>query len=119
MTDEEEMRLRQLAAAIDAATDRGGAYDDILRLINSAGSRGKMLNKQVRPALTADDIRVGKTYRAKKPVMSALGYNDRTVIHKGQRTVQYDGSAVKLGSRYPTVPMEKFLRWASHEVEEE
>lgn len=69
--------------------------------------------------MTADDIEVGKTYRAKRPIKNGPLYNDRTVIWKGIRTVQYDGITVKLGQHYPSVTIEKFLAWASHEVIEE
>lgn len=71
-------------------------------------------------ALKAEDIQVGKTYRAKRPVQYLFGdYNDRTVIWMGANgTVQYDGPAVKIGQKYPSVSMEKFLKWASHEVVE-
>lgn len=79
-----------------------------------------MKPKENRKALTADDIQVNKTYRGKNP--AAAGYdralNDRTVLYisRSRTEVQYDSSAVGDGKEYPTVPMEKFLKWASHEV---
>lgn len=79
-----------------------------------------MQPKKSRPALTAEDIEVGKTYRGKNPVKAGGGWrlNDRTVILLSlfREWVQYDSSAVKDGADYPTVSMEAFLEWASHEV---
>lgn len=71
--------------------------------------------------LQAEDIQVGKTYRAKRPTQYLFGgFNDRTVIWMGANgMVQYDGPAVKIGAKYPSVTMEKFLKWASYEVIEE
>jgi hypothetical protein len=71
--------------------------------------------------LTAADIQVGKTYRAKRPQRMGLleELNDRTVLHVGRVTVQYDSPSVRFGQHYPKVSMEKFLAWASHEVVEE
>jgi len=71
------------------------------------------------------DLHVGATYRAKKPTEYFLqGPNDRTIIHIeksafGATSIQYDGPAVKTGRSYPTVDVEKFLKWASHEVKDD
>lgn len=74
--------------------------------------------REPRPQLTKADIQVGKHYRAKHP--QRVGFleelNDRTVIYVGVRTVQYDGPSVSFGQKYPSVTMEAFLKWASHEV---
>lgn len=69
--------------------------------------------------LSKDDLRVDATYRAKRPRHYGDGiYNDRTIIWRGETTVQYDGPAVKFGQSYPRVSIKKFLRWASHEITE-
>ena len=69
--------------------------------------------------LTAEAIQVGKLYRAKRPLRQ-FGeiMNDRVVLYVSptRERVQYDSSAVPDGRRYPTVPMDRFLKWASHEV---
>ena len=74
--------------------------------------------------LKPDDIKTGKTYRAKRPKRLAFtnAHNDRTVLWMSSvgsisTKVQYNSPAVHIGRRYPIVPMEKFLKWASHEVE--
>lgn len=68
------------------------------------------------------ELKVGRTYRAKKPAPIA-GYpalvNDRTIIWIGLTEVQYDGPAVGLGRRYPKVPKEKFIAWADRDVTDE
>lgn len=74
--------------------------------------------------LTENDIKVGHTYRAKKPRevnFVTKEKDDRTVLYIGpySKNVQYDGPAVKIGAKYPTVPMDKFLKWAGHELTEE
>lgn len=73
--------------------------------------------------LAAEDIQRGRIYRARRPKQRftlALGdhYNDREVIwvSQGRTQVQYDGPAVRLGSRYPMVSMEKFLQWAGKDI---
>lgn len=77
-----------------------------------------MQPKPKRAELTAADIQVGKVFRGKHPTASGIAgvLNDRHVIYVSPRSVQYDSSAVKLGAKYPTVSMLKFLKWASHEV---
>lgn len=74
--------------------------------------------KVKREELTADQIRVGAIYRAKK-FREGLGFsNDRVVqwISPNRDKVQYDSDTVGLGRHYPTVTMDQFIRWASHEV---
>lgn len=77
-----------------------------------------MAKKETRPPLTAKDIKIGQWYRAKRFQRGLGCNNDRKVlwISPGRDKVQYDGDTVKAGRRYPTVTMEKFLKWASHEV---
>ena len=70
-----------------------------------------------KPALTPEDIQVGRTYRGKRRTGAGF-WADRTVIWKGRNTLQYDGITVKYGQKYPTVTLDKFIAWASHEVEE-
>lgn len=80
----------------------------------------KMAPKPKRRPLEAKDIQAGKTYRGKNP--TKVGFfqevNDRYVLRVSSHRlfVQYDSPAVKDGSQYPTVTMEDFLQWASHEV---
>lgn len=62
-------------------------------------------------------LRVGATYRGKKPRKYLDGsFNDRTILWVGQGRVQYDGPAVKDGSKYPSVTHAQFWAWADHEV---
>lgn len=66
-------------------------------------------------ALKPEDIVVGHVYSAKRQQVSLSGfYNDREVrwISPDRTQVQYDSPSpfVKIGSRLPTVPMERFLR---------
>lgn len=73
------------------------------------------------PRLTAEDLQVGKTYRAKKPRKAGVFgnlYNDRTIIWRDAHQVQYDGPAVRDGRHYPKIAVEAFLAWAAREVEE-
>ena len=73
------------------------------------------------PRLTAEDLRVGKTYRAKKPRKAGVfgdEYNDRTIIWRDEHRIQYDGPAVPAGRHYPKVAVEAFLAWADREVED-
>lgn len=71
-----------------------------------------------RPQLTRDDIKVGHHYRAKH--VQRVGFlkepNDRTVVWIGINAVQYDGPSVAIGKKLPTVTMDEFIKWASHEV---
>ena len=66
-----------------------------------------------------EDIKVGRTFRAKKPANCKGFFNDRTVVHVGRFDVQYDGPAVRNGSHYPKVTKEKFLQWAALDVTDE
>lgn len=71
------------------------------------------------------ELKVGKTYRAKKPRRAGRSFdsliNDRTIIWMsvGGSQIQYDGPAVGIGSNYPIVSREKFLAWADRDVTEE
>jgi len=71
--------------------------------------------------LTVSDIEVGKTYRGnsrrRKRVWNGA-WDDRTVIwmNHDRSRVQYDGLGVPMGRHYPTVDMDKFLRWVGKEV---
>jgi len=77
----------------------------------------QMQPKPRRPALTAEDIKVGKTYRGKHPATIRGQVNDRRVLHVSTfGGVQYDSSSVADGRQFPSAPMETFLKWASHEV---
>jgi hypothetical protein len=69
--------------------------------------------------LTADDVKVGKTYRGKRFGGSATYNNDRSVVYVSSERVQYDSDTVKNGRHYPTVDMEKFLKWAKRELTKE
>lgn len=69
------------------------------------------------------EIKVGRTYRAKRPrpagtIISPL-VNDRTVTRFSRSHVQYDSPSVSFGRHYPTVTIEKFRSWASHDVTDE
>ena len=65
------------------------------------------------------ELRVGRVYRAKKPIRTRYGYiNDRQVIFMNDQVVQYDGPSVRDGAHYPTIPMGKFLEWAGEDVTE-
>lgn len=63
------------------------------------------------------ELKVGATYRAKRPrrmfnFVDGDHFNDRTIIWIGLCEVQYDGPAVKIGSKYPKVTIEAFRKWA-------
>lgn len=70
--------------------------------------------------LTADDLKVGSWYRAKKPrrVPRTGRWNDRQIIHlnEGRTSVQYDGDSVRNGHLYPRVTTAEFLAWAGFEL---
>ena len=70
--------------------------------------------------ITKDDLKVGAIYRANRPSKLwngvGLAYNDREIIHMDGVSIQYDGPAVRLGQRYPKISIERFLKWAAHEV---
>lgn len=86
------------------------------------GVSGRKLKtpREPRPELTADDIKENCCYRGKHPGHAGPNktLNDRWVIHiSPMRTrVQYDSSAVHDGQQYPSVTMDEFLKWASHQV---
>jgi len=45
--------------------------------------------------------------------------NDRTILHIGATTVQYDSPSVSFGRHFPSVSREKFLAWAERDVTDE
>jgi hypothetical protein len=68
------------------------------------------------------DIKLGAFYRAKKPrKLFDGGYDDRKVlwISNDKRSVQYDSPTIGLGRHYPTVPIDKFLKWVGREITRE
>ena len=69
------------------------------------------------------EIKVGRTYRAKRPrpagTINSPLVNDRTVTWFSRSHVQYDSPSVSFGRHYPTVTIEKFRSWASHDVTDE
>jgi hypothetical protein len=64
-------------------------------------------------------IEAGKCYRSKKPVKCLDGgFNDRRVLwvsHDGSK-VQYDSPTIGQNRHYPTIVLEKFLKWAGKEI---
>lgn len=69
--------------------------------------------------LTKENIQVGKTYRGKRFIKNSFDYtNDRYVvwISADKTKVQYDSDTVKTGRHYPTIEMDKFLKWVKMEV---
>jgi len=73
-------------------------------------------------SLTREDIVVGGLYRAKRPARCSNGeMNDRVVIYIGRLglDLQYDSYSIPNGRHYPRVDMDKFLRWASHRINED
>lgn len=78
-----------------------------------------MSNTDIKP----EDLRVGRTYRAKKPAPTGSLFdqriNDRTLIYVGMYDVQYDGPSVPFGRKYPKVSREAFLKWAGRDVTDE
>ena len=67
--------------------------------------------------LTEKDLKVGRTYRAKRYREWFNCNNDRNIVWMGNTTVQYNSDTVKIGQHYPRVDIEKFLRWAKEIVE--
>ena len=65
------------------------------------------------------EIKVGRTYRAKKPSNSRGLVNDRTVVWVGSMEIQYDGPAVAYGRKLPKVSRAKFEAWADRDVTDE
>lgn len=67
--------------------------------------------------LLEKDLVVGKTYRGKRYLENFLGKNNnRRILWMGSNEVQYDADNIKDGRHYPTVSIEKFLKWAKEEV---
>ena len=68
--------------------------------------------------LTIDDLEVGKLYRGKRCRKRDDLNDDRIIlyINKNFDTVQYDSYFVTNGRNYPKTTIEKFLKWAKHEV---
>jgi len=67
--------------------------------------------------LTKKDLRVGRTYRAKRH-KECLGFsNNRTILWMGDTTLQYNSDTVKIGRHYPRIDIEKFLKWAKERIE--
>lgn len=62
------------------------------------------------------ELKVGRTYRAKKPANSYGLVNDRTLLFVGLEQVQYDGPAVANGRHYPRASREDFIKWADCDV---
>lgn len=66
------------------------------------------------------ELKVGRTYRAKKPAKAGdwrnPQVNDRTIKWIGHEEIQYDGPSVAIGRKYPKVSREKFLAWAASDV---
>lgn len=64
--------------------------------------------------LTKKDLKIGRTYRAKRYRQLWMGNNDRHIVwmSKDRTRVQYNSDTVKIGRRYPIIDIEKFLRWA-------
>lgn len=72
--------------------------------------------KEKKKPLEAKDLKIGSWYRGKRFLRGVCVNNDRKVMHIGGGMVQYDSDTVKSGRHYPRIPMERFLKWASHEV---
>lgn len=67
--------------------------------------------------MTHWDLLINRTYEAKRPATTVFGLlNDRQIVWIGLTDVQYDSPTVRVGSKYPTIPIEKFLKWAGRDV---
>lgn len=79
-----------------------------------------MIGDKVMTDLTKADLRVGNIYAAKRPNKIYIGFdeywNDRQIIYLSDHSVQYDGPSVAFGRNYPTVSIEKFLKWVKDDV---
>jgi hypothetical protein len=64
--------------------------------------------------LTKEDLVVGGLYRGHG--YNPMCDNDRIIIWMDDRYVQYDSYTIRNGRNYPTVEIEKFLRWAKERV---
>lgn len=74
---------------------------------------------EIEQMLSVDNIQVGKTYRAKRPLKQwGEVVNDREVLYisPNREFVQYDSRTVANGRHYPKVTMERFLKWAASEI---
>jgi hypothetical protein len=72
--------------------------------------------------LEAKSLKAGSYYRAKRPRrIYDGGYDDRKIlwISAERDRVQYDSPVVRLGRHYPTVSMERFLKWVGKEITRE
>jgi hypothetical protein len=72
--------------------------------------------------MEAKDLKAGCYYRAKKPRrLFDGGFNDRKIlwISKDGEKVQYDSPTIGIGRHYPTVSMERFLKWVGKEITKE
>lgn len=68
------------------------------------------------------DIIARHYYRAKRPAkVEDGGYNDRVVLWVSEdfSKVQYDSPTIGQGRQYPTVSMERFLKWVGKEITKE
>lgn len=85
--------------------------------IGSPGAASQKTQDAVKAPLK---LKVGRTYRAKKPAKAGDWrdpmINDRTIKWIGGEEVQYDGPSVAFGRHYPRVSLEKFLKWADMDV---
>lgn len=84
------------------------------------------MKKEKPKQLTAEDIKVGHWYEAKRfrCLMNGRPNNDRQIVwigesYVGEKMVQYDSDTVKMGHHLPTIPMETFLKWVAKEITEE
>ncbi|EAX8474252.1 hypothetical protein M9319_004091 [Salmonella enterica] len=64
-------------------------------------------------------LKVGRTYRGKRPQNRSGLVNDRTILHIGATHIQYDGPVVGFGRHYPSCTREAFLQWAARDVTDE
>lgn len=80
------------------------------------------MNAPTKEQLSADDIKEGRVYAAKRP--RKVGeffrpvWNDRQVcwISKDRSRVQYDSPAVRNGGKFPAVSMDEFLAFVGSDV---
>jgi hypothetical protein len=78
------------------------------------------INTKVPGQFSAQNIKVGRWYSAKRPKYMPFGGDDhRQVVHLGGDRVQYDSDTVPVGRYRPTVTMESFLRWVKADVTDE
>jgi hypothetical protein len=109
-----------LAAHVRAFKIRGGNFAAFAYEFSPA----MLIEHKIDPVkpgqLTAADIKVGRTYEAKRIalVSSENLANDRQVLYVNlhMTEVQYDSPTVRGGAAYPVLSMEKFLKWARRDV---